>query len=79
MTGLTARIRNAEGWPVPEAVLTVTDLSGRQTARAVADATGGSGHRAAAPGRAYRGVHRRRVSAGGADRSDLLGGNGCAR
>ncbi|WP_280407115.1 carboxypeptidase-like regulatory domain-containing protein, partial [Nocardia brasiliensis] len=39
-TGLTARIRTSEGWPVPDAVLTVTDLSGRQVARAVADETG---------------------------------------
>ncbi|MEU7763909.1 YceI family protein [Nocardia sp. NPDC049190] len=40
MTGLTARIRTTEGWPVPNAVLTVTDMSGRQVARAVADETG---------------------------------------
>ncbi|ATL66096.1 YceI family protein [Nocardia terpenica] len=40
MSGLTARIHTAEGWPVPEAVLTVTDPSGRQLARAGADATG---------------------------------------
>ncbi|MFI1462064.1 YceI family protein [Nocardia carnea] len=40
MTGLTARIRNAENWPVPEAVLTVTDSTGRQIGRAVADDTG---------------------------------------
>lgn len=40
MTGLTARIRTTEGWPVPNAVLTVTDTSGRQIARAVADETG---------------------------------------
>ncbi|MFI7664844.1 YceI family protein [Nocardia sp. NPDC049526] len=40
MTGLTARIRTAKGWPVPNAVLTVTDMSGRQIARAVADETG---------------------------------------
>jgi polyisoprenoid-binding protein YceI len=40
MSGLTARIRTVEGWPVPDAVLTVTDMSGRQVARAVADETG---------------------------------------
>ncbi|MGI5218559.1 YceI family protein [Nocardia sp. CA-290969] len=40
MTGLTARIRNGENWPVPEAVLTVTDSTGRQIGRAVADNTG---------------------------------------
>lgn len=40
MTGLNARIRNAEGWAVENAVLTVTDMSGQQVARAVADATG---------------------------------------
>jgi len=40
MTGLTARIRTTEGWPVPDSVLTVTDAGGRQIARAVADETG---------------------------------------
>ncbi|MEV0078355.1 YceI family protein [Nocardia neocaledoniensis] len=40
MSGLTGRVRTAEGWPVPNAVLTVTDMSGRQIARAVADETG---------------------------------------
>ncbi len=40
MSGLTARIHTIEGWPVPDAVLTVTDLTGRQLARAVVDATG---------------------------------------
>jgi len=40
MSGLTARIHTTEGWPIPDAVLTVTDLTGRQLARAVADATG---------------------------------------
>ncbi|MBY8862718.1 YceI family protein [Nocardia sp. CA2R105] len=40
MSGLTARIHTTEGWPVPDAVLTVTDLSGRQLARATAGATG---------------------------------------
>ncbi|MFC9433955.1 YceI family protein [Nocardia sp. NPDC057030] len=40
MSGLTARIHTADGWPVPDAVLSVTDLNGRQVARAAADATG---------------------------------------
>ncbi|MGO4650040.1 YceI family protein [Nocardia sp. 2YAB30] len=40
MTGLTARVRTVEGWPVANAVLTVTDMSGRQIARVVADETG---------------------------------------
>ncbi|MET9490136.1 MULTISPECIES: YceI family protein [unclassified Nocardia] len=40
MSGLTAQIRSAEGWPVSGAVLTVTDLTGQQLARAVAGATG---------------------------------------
>jgi polyisoprenoid-binding protein YceI len=40
VTGLIARIRAAGGWPVPGAVLTVTDLNGRQLARTVADTTG---------------------------------------
>ncbi|MEV4236744.1 MULTISPECIES: YceI family protein [unclassified Nocardia] len=40
MSGLTVRIRTAEGWPVANAVLTATDMSGRQIARAVADETG---------------------------------------
>lgn len=37
MSGLTAQVRNPEGWPVPGALLTVTDLNGRQLARAAAD------------------------------------------
>lgn len=40
MTGLTAHVRSAEGWPVPNAVLTVTDMRGRQIGRAVAEETG---------------------------------------
>lgn len=40
MSGLTAQIQNAEGWPVPGAVLTVTDLNGQQLARAVVGPTG---------------------------------------
>ncbi|MGV9678395.1 YceI family protein [Nocardia sp. NPDC003482] len=40
MSGLITRIHTADGWPVPDAVLTVTDSTGRQLARAAADATG---------------------------------------
>ncbi|MEV6661517.1 YceI family protein [Nocardia fluminea] len=40
MSGLTGRVRTAEGWPVPDAVLTVTDMTGAQIARAVVDETG---------------------------------------
>lgn len=40
MTGLHARIQTTEGWAVEGTVLTVTDLTGRQVARAVSDAKG---------------------------------------
>ncbi|KAA8880637.1 hypothetical protein F3087_40695 [Nocardia colli] len=50
MNGLTARILTTEGWPVAEAVLTVTDLGGRQLARAVADATGTAATQPLPPG-----------------------------
>ncbi|MRH88083.1 hypothetical protein GFY24_11620 [Nocardia sp. SYP-A9097] len=40
MSGLTARIRGSAGWPVPGAILTVTDLTGRQLARATTDLNG---------------------------------------
>ncbi|NNH69564.1 hypothetical protein HLB23_06725 [Nocardia uniformis] len=40
MSGLTGRVRTAAGWPVPDAVLTVTDMTGRQLAHAIADETG---------------------------------------
>jgi polyisoprenoid-binding protein YceI len=40
MSGLRARIRTVEGWAVEHAVLTVTDLSGQQVARVVADVKG---------------------------------------
>ncbi|MET9026434.1 YceI family protein [Nocardia sp. NPDC004168] len=43
MSGLTGRVRTAQGWPVPNAVLTVTDMTGRQIARAVVDETGAVG------------------------------------
>lgn len=38
--GVTAQARTADGWPVPSAVLTVTDLAGVQVARATADEEG---------------------------------------
>ncbi|WP_327098069.1 YceI family protein [Nocardia vinacea] len=40
MSGVTGRVCTVQGWPVPDAVLTVTDMRGRQIARAVADETG---------------------------------------
>jgi polyisoprenoid-binding protein YceI len=40
MTGLTARLRSKDGWAVRNAVLTVTDLTGQQTARADGDEEG---------------------------------------
>lgn len=39
-SGLTARLRSRDGWAVRNAVLTVTDLTGRQTARADGDEDG---------------------------------------
>jgi polyisoprenoid-binding protein YceI len=38
--GVTASIRSTDGWAVPGAVLTVTDMTGRQVARAGADDDG---------------------------------------
>ncbi|WP_406639621.1 YceI family protein [Amycolatopsis sp. WGS_07] len=38
--GLRAQLRSNGGWPVENAVLTVTDLNGRQVARQVTDAKG---------------------------------------
>lgn len=40
MSGLNAKIQSSEGWAVEGAVLTVTDLTGQQVARAVSDAKG---------------------------------------
>ncbi|MFD8493910.1 YceI family protein [Amycolatopsis sp. NPDC059657] len=40
MTGLSGQIRTAEGWAVEHAVLTVTDMSGQQVARVVANSQG---------------------------------------
>jgi polyisoprenoid-binding protein YceI len=38
--GVTAQARTTDGWPVPSAVLTVTDPAGTQVARVPADADG---------------------------------------
>ncbi|MEV5437282.1 YceI family protein [Streptomyces sp. NPDC052682] len=38
--GLTARVRTRDGWAVPHAVVTVTDMTGTQVLRAEADAEG---------------------------------------
>jgi hypothetical protein len=38
--GLTARIRTRDGWAVPHAVVTVTDMTGAQVLRVEADAEG---------------------------------------
>ncbi|CAM5672121.1 hypothetical protein SAVIM338S_07059 [Streptomyces avidinii] len=38
--GLTARIRTRDGWAVPHAVVTVTDMTGTQVARAETDGEG---------------------------------------
>ncbi|MFF3848646.1 YceI family protein [Streptomyces sp. NPDC002328] len=38
--GLTARIRTRDGWAVPHAIVTVTDMTGTQVLRAEADAEG---------------------------------------
>lgn len=40
MSGLTARLRSKDGWAVQNAVITVTDLTGQQAARADADTEG---------------------------------------
>jgi polyisoprenoid-binding protein YceI len=40
MSGLQAQIQTAEGWAVEGTVLTVTDMTGQQVARAVSDAKG---------------------------------------
>lgn len=39
-TGLRGRVRTKDGWAVPHAVLTVTDMTGRQVAREAVDAEG---------------------------------------
>jgi polyisoprenoid-binding protein YceI len=39
-TGVTARVRSKDGWALRNAVLTVTDLTGRQVARAAGDDEG---------------------------------------
>lgn len=40
MSGLTARLRSKDGWAVQNAVITVTDLTGQQAARADGDTEG---------------------------------------
>ncbi|MQY29522.1 YceI family protein [Nocardia aurantia] len=60
MTGLDVQIRTPNGWPIPDAVLTVTDLEGRQLVRVVADASG-----AAATGPLPPGMHTAVVTAPG--------------
>jgi hypothetical protein len=48
--GLRARIRTRDGWAVPHAVLTVTDMAGQQAVRQEADAEGLVTTDALAPG-----------------------------
>ncbi|SDP73549.1 Polyisoprenoid-binding protein YceI [Actinopolyspora xinjiangensis] len=48
---VTARVRSLGGWPLPEAVLTVTDASGTQVGRAPADSVGAATVNALPPGR----------------------------
>ncbi|HEV7976752.1 YceI family protein [Amycolatopsis sp.] len=50
MSGLRARIRTVEGWAVEHAVLTVTDMTGLQVARVVADAKGAVATESLPPG-----------------------------
>lgn len=50
MPGLSATIRTTDGWGIEHAVLTVTDLSGRQAAHATADAQGTVGTDLLQPG-----------------------------
>ncbi|MFF7675632.1 YceI family protein [Actinacidiphila glaucinigra] len=48
--GLRGRIRTKDGWAVPHAVVTVTDMTGQQIAREPADAEGAVRTAALAPG-----------------------------
>ncbi|WP_250564017.1 YceI family protein [Sphaerisporangium fuscum] len=48
--GLRAVVRTKDGWAVPHAVVTVTDMSGRQVARAEADTDGNVATAPLAPG-----------------------------
>lgn len=43
MSGLSGRILSSDGWPIPDAVLTVTNLAGEQVDRVPADAEGAVG------------------------------------
>ncbi|MET9873293.1 YceI family protein [Actinacidiphila glaucinigra] len=49
-TGLRGRIRTKDGWAVPHAVVTVTDMTGQQIAREPADTEGAVRTAALAPG-----------------------------
>ncbi|MGJ7907835.1 YceI family protein [Actinopolyspora sp. H202] len=48
---VTVRVRTLGGWPLPEAVLTLTDASGTQVGRAPADSAGEATVTALSPGR----------------------------
>ncbi|GAB3547149.1 polyisoprenoid-binding protein YceI [Actinopolyspora lacussalsi] len=48
---VTVRVRTLGGWPLPEAVLTVTDASGTQVGRVPADSAGEATVQALPPGR----------------------------
>ncbi|PXY31505.1 YceI family protein [Prauserella muralis] len=50
MAGLSGLVRSADGWAVGHAVLTVTDLTGRQAARVAADARGAVATEPLSPG-----------------------------
>jgi polyisoprenoid-binding protein YceI len=50
MSGLTARLRSRDGWAIPNAVITVTDLTGQQAARADSDDDGVAATGALSPG-----------------------------
>ncbi|MFC4005462.1 YceI family protein [Prauserella oleivorans] len=74
MAGLSGLVRTSEGWAVEHAVLTVTDLGGRQAARATADARG-----AVMTGPLPAGVYTAVVTAAGylpVARTAQIGGDG---
>ncbi len=49
--GLRGRIRTKDGWAVPHAVVTVTDMTGQQIAREPADTEGAVRTATLPPGR----------------------------
>lgn len=53
--GISAQLRSSDGWPVAEAVLTVTDTAGKQVARVVAD-TGGRAATESLPAGTYTAI-----------------------